>query len=161
MTHFLTDLTEEASERCSLIGFEASVGLSDPVRTSGIGLGTPQGPLLLPLMDPKRLLQRMCARHSLPYEKAEALLPLIRRALISPFSVRDRILALVDRNLSGQISGASVGSTLSAIERDLDEEVLMSVAPSLHMWKQAGKPTSLGDDLPGIFPDGLDLGLDS
>ncbi|MDF1839665.1 MAG: hypothetical protein P1V35_17500, partial [Planctomycetota bacterium] len=106
-------------------------------------------------------LQRMCSRHSLPYEKGEALLPLIRRALVSPYSVRDRILALVDRNLSRQITGESVGSTLSAIERDLDEEVLMSVAPSLHGWNQGGRPTNLGDDLPGIFPDGLDLGLDS
>ena len=112
-------------------------------------------------MDPKRLLQRMCTRHSLPYEKAEALLPLIRRALISPFSVRDRILELVDRNLSRQLLSSGPGSTQSAIERDLDEEVLLSVAPALHAWKKAGPPTALGSDLPTIFPDGLDLGLDT
>jgi hypothetical protein len=112
-------------------------------------------------MDPKRLLQRMCTRHSLPYDKAEALLPLIRRALASPFAVRDRILALVDRNLSRQLTGESPGSTLAAIERDLDEEVLLSVAPTLHAWKQGGLPMDLGDNLPGIFPDGLDLGLDN
>lgn len=111
-------------------------------------------------MDPKRLLQRMCTRHSLPFDQAEALLPLIRRALVSPFAVRDRLLALVDRNLARQIKSESPGSTLSAIERDLDEEVLMSVAPALHMWQQGGKPRHLGNDLPGIFPDGLDLGLD-
>ncbi|MCA9001385.1 MAG: hypothetical protein KDB61_05645 [Planctomycetes bacterium] len=111
-------------------------------------------------MDPKRLLERMCVRHSVPFEKAEALLPLIQRALISPFAVRDRILALVDRNLSRDLSAAGPGSTLAAIERDLDEEVLMSVAPTLHGWKQGGRPMDLGQDLPGIFPDGLDLGLD-
>ena len=110
-------------------------------------------------MDAQRLLRRMCERHRLPFERAETLLPLIERALISPDAVRDRILALVDTNLSKQKDGDSPGSTLSAVERDLDEEVLVSVAKVMHNWAGKGKPTNLGNDLPGLFPGGLDLGL--
>ena len=96
----------------------------------------------------------------MPFDRAETLLPLIERALISPDQVRDRILALVDTNLSRQKEGDSPGSTLAAVERDLDEEVLISVARVMHHWSGKGKPTSLGDNLPGLFPGGLDLGLE-
>lgn len=108
-------------------------------------------------MEPERLLQRMCQRHSLPFEAGKALLPLIQRALISPDKVRDRILTLVDRNLARHAEGKSPGSTLAAVERDLDEEVLLSVAKVLHNWNTGGKPNQLGWDLPGLFPNGLDL----
>ncbi|HPF13132.1 MAG: hypothetical protein H6830_11945 [Planctomycetes bacterium] len=110
-------------------------------------------------MDPERLLKRMCDRHRLPFQPAHPLLPLIERALISPDPIRDRILALVDRNLARQNAGDSPGSTLSAVERDLDEEVLISVARVLHRWKGGGRPQDFGQDLPGLFPGGLDLGL--
>ncbi|MEZ6005971.1 MAG: hypothetical protein R3F17_10800 [Planctomycetota bacterium] len=99
----------------------------------------------------------MCDRHRLPYDQAEALLPLIQRALISPDPVRDRILSLVDRNLAKQLHSTSPGSTLAAVDRDLDEEVLLSVAKVLHIWNGGGRPTDFGKDLPGLFPGGFEV----
>ena len=89
-------------------------------------------------MDAQRLLRRMCERHRLPFERAETLLPLIERALISP-GCRCAIAfwALVDTNLSKQKDGDSPGSTLAAVERDLDEEVLVSVAKRHAQLEQA------------------------
>ncbi len=106
-------------------------------------------------MDARRLLQRMCIRHGLAYREATRLLPLLERALVSPNEVRDRILRLIDTNLSRKANGA-VDSTAEAMNVDLDEEVLMSVARVLHAWAPSAKILDLGKVLPDIFPDGFD-----
>ena len=107
-------------------------------------------------MNASRLLRRMCVRHGLPLQDAQALLPLVKRALFSPARLRDRMLALVDANLARR-AGHSETST-EALARDLDEEVLISVGRVLHTWSPSGKVIELGGALGEFFPDGFDLG---
>ena len=95
-------------------------------------------------MDPQQLLQRMCERHGLPERRADRLLPLIRRALVSPQDVRDRILQLVDQSLARQAAGDPKAGAEQVFE-DLDSAVLLSVAKLLHNWA----PSSAFLDLPG------------
>ncbi|MFT5154556.1 MAG: hypothetical protein ACI841_004564, partial [Planctomycetota bacterium] len=42
--------------------------------------------------------------------------------------------------------------------KDLDEEVLISVAQVLDKWSPSGKVMKLGSILPNLFPDGFDPG---
>ncbi len=107
-------------------------------------------------MDPNRLLKRMCTRHGLPVAEAEALVPLVQRALASPSEARDRILVLIEDNLARK-AGKNVNTETRALFADLDEEVLVSVAGVLSGWKPSKRVTDVGDSLPNLFP-GLDLG---
>jgi len=121
-------------------------------------------------MDARRLLQRMCARHGLALQDAIRLLPLIERALLAPQTVRDRILALVEHNLTrkaegarpgaaqrpGESTGAASPSELSGpFQADLDAEILVSVARVLHAWTPSAKLLELGRVLPDLFPPGF------
>lgn len=108
-------------------------------------------------MDARSLLQRMCSRHGLPFQDASRLLPLIERALISPNDVRDRILILVDNNLARRASG-DPSAVPGQVQRDLDEEVLVSVSRVLHGWTPSPKVLDLSKILPDLFPDGFDAG---
>lgn len=107
-------------------------------------------------MDPLRLLRKMCLRHGLPDSEAQRLVPLVQRALDSPESVRDRILGMVETNLALR-AGVPPAQARSheALFRDLDDEVLHSVARVLHSWSPSGKVLDVGGALPRLFPDGL------
>lgn len=104
-------------------------------------------------MNPQRLLRRMCRRHSLPYGDAHRLLPLVQRALNSPRTVRDRLLVLVEGNLS--VKSESKNSGEQYLFLDLDHEVLLSVASVLETWEPSGKVLEVGGILSRLFPDGL------
>ncbi len=106
-------------------------------------------------MDARSLLQRMCARHDLPFTEAARLLPLIERALNSPHHVRDRILVLVENNLARRATGQTA-RTIEPVQRDLDDEVLCSVARVLHNWTPTSKILDLGKVMPDLFPEGFD-----
>jgi len=106
-------------------------------------------------MDARNLLQRMCDRHALPYMEASRLLPLIERALNSPHHVRDRILVLVENNLARKATG-TISRTTQEVQRDLDDEVLVSVARVLHNQTPGPSLLDLGHVLPDLFPDGFD-----
>jgi len=99
-------------------------------------------------MDPERLLRRICERHGLPAKAGRRLIPLVRKALESPPRVRDRILSLVERNLARDGSGEG---SVDALIRDLDQEVLVSVAKVLHGWTPSPRVLEMG----GTLPDGL------
>ena len=118
-------------------------------------------------MDARRLLQRMCARHGLTVQDAIRLLPLIERALQAPQNVRDRILALVEHNLTRKAAGAGAedgpsvpsapaqGELSGPFQADLDAEILLSVARVLHGWTPSAKLLELGRVLPNLFPPGF------
>lgn len=107
-------------------------------------------------MNARRLLERMCLRHGLPTVEAERLVPLVTRALASRPDVRDRILTLVEDNLTRK-AGGDAEAGLERVLSDLNEEVLSSVARVLHGW--APSSTTLGlANLPEGFLGGLDLG---
>lgn len=93
-------------------------------------------------MEAERLLARMCRRHAIDPDEASDLTRLVQRALISPTSVRKRILGLIDAALMRRAGGDST-ATLEAVERDLDEEVLLAVAKRVHSWEP-------GDSLDGF-----------
>ena len=82
-------------------------------------------------MIPENLVEALCRRHGLPTSVGTRLVPLVRRALHSPDAIRDRILALVDRNLAKIAAGQA---TEDSIWLDIDKEVLISVARVLHGW---------------------------
>ena len=107
-------------------------------------------------MNPRRLLERMCARHRLSFQRAVPLLPLVERALVSPARLRDRILALVDANIARRAGGAVTG--VEGLARDVDEEVLSSVAKVLHNWKPSKNVLDLEGSLKKLFPNGFDMG---
>lgn len=98
----------------------------------------------------------MCDRHGLPFADAQRLTPLVGRALASKPDVRDRILTLVERNLSRRADGDR-RSTPERVFLDLDEEVLLSVSRVLHRWSPKGKLLDLSDALPGLFPPGMNF----
>ena len=105
-------------------------------------------------MDARSLLLRMCDRHHIPFGDASRLLPLIERALNSPTHVRDRILVLVENNLSRKATGTAAATT-ERVYRDLDEEVLVSVAKVVHNWAPSSNILDIGQVLPDIFPKGF------
>jgi len=111
-------------------------------------------------MDPRRLLERMCKRHGVVFHDATRLLPLIQRALHSPSRVRDRILTLVDNNLALRSKG-SLHGTPDALFRDLDDEVLLSVARILHEWNPTGPVLDLSGIAPDLFPMGFEAEVDT
>ncbi len=85
----------------------------------------------------------MCRRHALDPDEAADLNTLVQRALISPTSVRKKILALIDAALSRRANG-DPSATLDAVERDLDEEVLLAVAKRVHDWEPGGSLDGFG-----------------
>ena len=115
-------------------------------------------------MDAERLLHRMCRRRGLPASRANELLPLVQRAVVSSSKVRRRLLTLIDRNLARR-SGGDPSATLESLEADLDEEVLVSVARRVHAWSPPWKSRgatdgdgSDGDGSDGDGSGGFDLG---
>lgn len=98
-------------------------------------------------MNAENLLRAMCERHGLPADYGQRLLPLVRRALLAPQPVRDRILRLVDTNLrscaEGQVDQEKLWSTL-------DHEVLVAVARVLHGWTPSDPMLDLGTHLGGL-----------
>ena len=96
-------------------------------------------------MDPKTLLDRLCARHGVSPERGARLLPLVRWALKGPQDSRGRILAVVERSLaSDEDSSQECRVELNAAA---DHAVLLAVARVLHDWTPADSVL------------GLDLGL--
>ena len=106
-------------------------------------------------MDARNLLLRMCERHQIPFGDASRLLPLVERALNSPHHVRDRILVLVENNLSRKATGHAA-LTSEKVHGDLDDEVLFSVARVVHNWTPGSKVLDVREILPGLFPDKFD-----
>ena len=82
-------------------------------------------------MNPESTLRSLCERNQVPYSLGERLLPIVRRALESPDETRDRILALVERNLRLRAEG---GDGEERLDRDLEHELLLAVARVLHDW---------------------------
>ncbi len=107
-------------------------------------------------MDAQNLLQRMCARHGLPLTDGSRLLPLVKRAFLSPNDVRNRILKMVDNHLSRKATSTASTPSLSSAQGDLDDEVLISVARVVHSWTPSAKVLDLGKLLPDLFPQGFD-----
>lgn len=122
----------------------------------------------------------MCARHGLSLQESIRLLPLIERALTAPQNVRDRILALVEHNLTrksqsrptaeeaaemlreaiqedpiGAEAAQQPASPRDPVQKDLDEEILLSVARVLHAWAPSTRLLELGKILPDLFPPGF------
>lgn len=85
----------------------------------------------------------MCRRHALDPEDAADLSRLVERALISPTKVRKKILDLIDLALFRRASGDTT-ATLDAVERDLDEEVLLAVAKRVHTWEPGASLDGFG-----------------
>lgn len=102
-------------------------------------------------MDSRRLLQRICRRHGLPYDDATRLLPILRRAIQSPAEVRDRLLQVVERSLARR-AGSAGRYPQDAVFRDLDDELLASVAQVLHVWSPSGAAFGTRDLPPDLFP---------
>ncbi len=105
-------------------------------------------------MDAKQLLERMCRRRKMPLHLGLSLLPLLERALISEPHVRDRILVLTDEALAhGQ--DHPTPDLLEIVQQKLDQDVLKTLARTLHGWDP--KPNSLlSIDLPEeILPKDL------
>jgi hypothetical protein len=96
----------------------------------------------------------MCARHQVPVGEAERLLPLLERALASSSRVRLRVLTHIERALAKRNQGATV--RLEEVEKDLDAEVLVSVARLLHGWSPSQGTLGFGDLPDGLMPGGLD-----
>ena len=103
-------------------------------------------------MDPERLLERLCRRHGVDPGDATRLRPLLERALISSPRVRTRILSLIESHLARR-SEAGAPPSADSVERELDEEVLVSVARTLHHWSPSQDPG--GGLPPGLMPEGL------
>ena len=80
---------------------------------------------------------------------------MVERALESPAQLRDRLLRLVEENLARR-SPKSAAPSLRETTRDLEEEILFSVARILHNWTPSGKILDLSRLLPKLFPDGID-----
>ena len=102
-----------------------------------------QSPARPPPVEAHRLLARMCRRHALNFEEAADLGKLVERALISPTRVRKKILDLIDAALSRRANGDTT-ATLDAVERDLDEEVLLAVAKRVHNWEPGASLDGFG-----------------
>lgn len=103
-------------------------------------------------MDSRRLLQRICRRHGLAYDEATRLLPILRRAIRSPAEVRDRLLLVIERSLARR-SAATARHAPDAVFRDLDDELLVSVAQVLHVWKPTGRGFGTRDLPPDLYPE--------
>jgi hypothetical protein len=98
-------------------------------------------------MTPEDTLRALCERTQVPYSDGERLLPIVRRALEAPDATRERILALVERNLQ-QRGGGSAGS--EKLARDLENEILLAVARVLHDWTPSDPLLNLGGTLGGL-----------
>jgi len=98
-------------------------------------------------MNPESTLRSLCERHQVPYSLAERLLPIVRRALESPDETRDRILALVERNLQLRADG---GAGQEVLARELEHEVLIAVARVLHDWAPTDPFLDLGKNWGGL-----------
>jgi len=94
-------------------------------------------------MNPESTLRSLCERNQVPYSLAlgERLLPIVRRALESPDETRERILALVERNLKLRAAG---GDGQERLERDLEHEILVAVARVMHDWAPTDPFLDLG-----------------
>ncbi len=97
-------------------------------------------------MTPESTLRSLCERNQVPYSAGERLLPIVRRALEAPDDTRDRILALVERNLQQRGDGISGREKLA---RDLEHEILLAVARVLHDWSPSDPLLDLGSNLGG------------
>jgi hypothetical protein len=94
-------------------------------------------------MSAEHLVRALCARHGLPSDAGTPFLPLVRKALLSPDGVRERILRLVDEALaerSEALADARPG------ERG-DDQVLVAVARVLHQWTPSESMLDLGSSL--------------
>ena len=83
-------------------------------------------------MDPEALLASLCERHGVSPEQGARLLPLVKWALKGPEASRDRILAVVERTLSGQ--GGTAAERKAELDAAADHAVLVAVARVLHGW---------------------------
>jgi hypothetical protein len=95
-------------------------------------------------MTPEDTLRALCKRNQVPYSEGERLLPIVRRALEAPETTRERILALVERNLQQRADGVVASEKLA---RDLEREILLAVARVLHDWTPSDPLLDLGGTL--------------
>ena len=98
-------------------------------------------------MTPELTLRTLCERNQVPYSDGERLLPIVRRALQAPDDARDRILALVERNL--QLRGGGVARH-ERLELDFEREILLAVARVLHNWSPSDPLLDLGGKMGGL-----------
>jgi len=82
-------------------------------------------------MTPENTLRALCERHQVPYSEGERLLPLVRSALGAPEATRERMLALVERDLQQRVPRG-------------DREVLLAVARVLHNWSPSDPLLDIG-----------------
>jgi hypothetical protein len=95
-------------------------------------------------MTPESTLRALCERNQVPYSYGERLLPIVRSALEAPESTRERILALVERNLQQRADGIAGTEKLA---RSLEYETLLAVARVLHDWSPSDPLLDLGRTL--------------
>jgi hypothetical protein len=95
-------------------------------------------------MTPESTLRALCERNQVPYSHGERLLPIVRRALEAPQATRERILALVERDLRERAGSAAVPAKPA---RDPDQEILLAVARVLHDWTPSDPLLDLGGTL--------------
>jgi hypothetical protein len=98
-------------------------------------------------MSPEDTLRALCERNQVPYDEGQRYLPLIRSALEAPDLTRERMLALVDRNLQQRHEGSAGHEKLA---RDLEHETLLAVARVLHDWTPSEPLLDLGSSLGGL-----------
>lgn len=98
-------------------------------------------------MTPESTLRALCERNQVPYSYGERLLPIVRRALEAPDETRERILALVERNLQQRADGVAGSEKLA---RDLENEILLAVARVLHDWSPSDPLLDMGGSIGGL-----------
>lgn len=102
-------------------------------------------------MDPETLLARLCDRHGVAPAQGARLLPLVRWALKGPETSRDRILAVVERALSGE--GGSAEECKAELDLAADHAVLVAVARVLHGWSPNDQLMGLDFGVAGASED--------
>jgi hypothetical protein len=95
-------------------------------------------------MNPENVVRALCARHGLPPEAGAPYISLVEKALAAPDEVRDRLLTLVDGSLAQRAQGIP---DEPAARKDVDHEVLMAVARTLHGWTPSAPMLDLGSKL--------------
>lgn len=82
-------------------------------------------------MKPEQALARLCLRLGVPYPQAEHLLPLMRQAMQAQGAMRERLMEVVERNLTAKKAELAASRKLAG---QLDQQYLVAVASVLHCW---------------------------
>ncbi len=102
-------------------------------------------------MDPKNLLDSLCARHGVDPDLGARLLPLVRWALKGPADSRERILRVVEKTLAGEQTSAE--ESKRELNAAANHAVLVAVARVLHNWSPADQLMGLDLGVAGPLED--------